>query len=128
MTHHPTTPAAHRKSLTHRKSLRSAAVALAAVAIVGGLTGCNASSAAGGGSKAPYTDAEACAWLTENLPTVQGIMAQAQLAMGLSVFFEEHGGLAHADAYALDDAFSRGCADLHAQALKQAEIKTFGDL
>ena len=128
MTDHFTTPA--RKSTRRARRPRSAAVVLAVLATAWGLAGCNASSVAGGGSAAPYPDAEACAWLAENLPTVPDseIGAQAQLTIGLSTFFEDHGGLEHADAYALDDAFSRGCAELHGQALKKAGIKTFGNL
>jgi hypothetical protein len=131
-------------------------VALAAVGAIGLLAGCGGESSPGGAdatdgrpaaaattnpgsdgatpgdssSDAPYTDAEACAWLKENLPKVPDtpVGAQAQLAIGLSSFFEDHGGLPGADGYALDDAFSRGCPDLRAAALKKAGIKSFGNL
>jgi hypothetical protein len=93
-------------------------------------TDSSGSAPAAGSSKAPYTDAEACAWLKKDLPTVPAseIGAQAQLTIGLSSFFEEHGGLEGADGYALDDAFSRGCPALRSAALKKAGIKSFGNL
>jgi hypothetical protein len=122
----------------------------AAVVTLGALTGCGGASSTGatavnstspsssalatapsdGSSKAPYTDAEACAWLKENLPKVPDtkVGAAAQLAIGLSAFFEDHGGLAGADGYALDDAFGRGCPTLRTAALKKAGIKSFGNL
>ncbi len=140
-----------------RRSIRAALVTVAAAATLVTLTGCAggsssaspAGSAGTGGSaskgsaasdsaaasgssssKAPYTDAEACAWLKKNLPTVPDteIGAQAQLTIGLSSFFEDHGGLEHADGYEIDDAFSRGCPALRTAALKKAGIKTFGNL
>jgi hypothetical protein len=89
------------------------------------------SSASGSSSsKAPYTDAQACSWLKESLPKVPdtAVGAQAQLVIGLSSFYEEHGGLPGADGYALDDALARGCPALHAAALKKAGIKSFGNL
>jgi hypothetical protein len=77
-----------------------------------------------------YTDAEACAWLKENLSKVPdtAVGAQAQLAIGLSSFFQAHGGLPGADGYALDDALARGCPDLRTAALKKAGIESFGNL
>jgi hypothetical protein len=135
----------------NRRSIRAALVTVAAAATLVALTGCaggsssatpagsagtggsasKSSSASGSSSsKAPYTDAEACAWLKKNLPTVPDteIGAQAQLTIGLSSFFEDHGGLEHADGYEIDDAFSRGCPALRTAALKKAGIKTFGNL
>ncbi|HST81784.1 MAG TPA: hypothetical protein VLL08_08635 [Kineosporiaceae bacterium] len=133
----------------------TALVVTAAVVSLGALTGCggsstgatavdsanpNSSTSSSGdtpskasgdtSSKAPYTDAEACAWLKENLPKVPDtkVGAAAQLAIGLSAFFEDHGGLAGADGYALDEAFVRGCPALRTQALKKAGIESFGNL
>ena len=135
--------ALNRTTKTAKTTTRAALVAVAAVASIGVLTGCAAgssSTAAGaastksGGtsskSSAPYTDAQACGWLKENLPTIPatGIVAEAQLTMGLSSFFEEHGGLQNADGYALDAALSRGCPSVRAAALKKAQITSFGDL
>ena len=117
-----------------RATGRMTVAALAAVVTIGTLTGCgggSASPASGGtSSKALYTDAEACSWVKENLPAIPDteVAAQAQLAIGLSSFFEDHGGLQTADGYALDDALARGCPDLRAAALKKAGIKSFGNL
>lgn len=82
------------------------------------------------GAAAGYTDEEACAWLKENLPGLPDteVGAMAQLAIGLSTFFEEHGGLENADGYVLDEALTRGCPDLRDEAVKKAGIKTFGNL
>jgi hypothetical protein len=81
---------------------------------------------------ASFTDAQACAWLAENLPKWKDISdevsVQAQITIGLSSFFEDHGGLENADGYAYDAATSRGCRAEHDAALKQAGIKTFGAL
>jgi hypothetical protein len=122
-----------------RRAARTASLALAVVATVGVLTGCGGGSStsaspgspssAAGSSKAPYTDAEACAWLKSSMPTATDpIMAEAGLAMDLSTFFDQHGGLAHADGYAYDQAVARGCADLRATALKQAGLESFGEI
>ncbi|GAA3605774.1 hypothetical protein GCM10022223_21970 [Kineosporia mesophila] len=109
------------------------------------MAGCGSSSSAGTPSAATaatsaattpaeatagYTDAEACAWLKQNLGDLPDteIGAMTQLTLGLSTFFEEHGGLEHADGYVLDEALTRGCPDVLAQALKKAGIKTFGNL
>jgi ABC-type phosphate transport system substrate-binding protein len=139
-------------TLRGSRPLRTALAALVAVATAAALAGCGGGSADstspsagsstsistsskstssnGASSKAPYTDAEACAWLKENLPNLPDttVGAQAQLVIGLSTFFEQHGGLPGADGYALDGALTRGCADLHAAALKKAGIETFGNL
>jgi len=106
--------------------MRTVLVAFAAVATIGVLAGCGGTAS----SKAPYTDAEACAWLKESLPQVPdtAVGAQAQLAIGLASFFADHGGLPGADGYALDGAFARGCPALHVTALKKAGIKSFGNL
>jgi len=116
-----------------RRTVRTMVAALAAVVTIGTLAGCGGGSSTVSGSnssKAPYTDVEACTWVKENLPTIPDteIGAQAQLAIGLSSFFEDHGGLQNADGYALDDALARGCPDVHAAALKKAGIKSFGNL
>jgi hypothetical protein len=115
-----------------RRTVRAMVAALAAVVTIGTLAGCGGGSTASGSSssKAPYTDVEACAWVKENLPTLPDteIGAQAQFTIGLSSFFEDHGGLQNADGYALDDALTRGCPDVHAAALKKAGIKSFGNL
>src|SRR5690349_8442318 len=118
-------------TLRGSRPLRTALVAVAAVAAAGIMAGCGGGSADstspsaasstskspssnGASSKGPYTDAEACAWLKENLPNLPdtAVGAQAQLVIGLSTFFEQHGGLPGADGYALDGALTRGCADL----------------
>jgi hypothetical protein len=80
--------------------------------------------------EAGYTDAEACDWLKDNLPDLPDseVGAMAQLTIGLSSFFEEHGGLEKADGYVLDEALTRGCPDLREKALQKAGIKTFGNL
>ena len=85
---------------------------------------------AGGSSIVLYTDDQACAWLKETMPKLPGtaVGALAQLTMSASTFFETHGGLPGADGYALDDALARGCPALHAEALKKAAIKSFGNL
>lgn len=121
-----------------RRPARAASLALAAVAAIGVLTGCGggsstdagpASSSAGDAAKAPYTDAEACAWLKSSMPKASDpIMAEAGLAMDLSTFFDQHGGLEHADGYAYDAATSRGCPELRARALKQAGLGSFGEI
>ncbi len=108
-------------------------IALAAVVTAATLTGCGGGSSTSSGStssETPYTDLEACTWVKESLPTIPDteIGAQAQLAIGLSSFFEDHGGLRNADGYALDDALARGCPDVHAAALQKAGIKSFGNL
>lgn len=126
-------PVARSGGRPGRRTVRTMATALAAVAIVASLAGCGGgSSTASGstGSKAPYTDVEACTWVKQNLPTIPDteIGARAQLTIGLSSFFEDHGGLQNADAYALDDALARGCPDVHAAALKKAGIKSLGNL
>jgi hypothetical protein len=139
-------------TLRDSRPLRTALIAVATVATAGVLAGCgggstdstspsagsstststssNSTSSNGASSKVPYTDAEACAWLKENLPNLPdtAVGAQAQLVIGLSTFFEQHGGLPGADGYALDAALTRGCADLHAAALKKAGIESFGNL
>ena len=89
--------------------------------------------AAGGGpSSAAYTDAEACEWLTQNLPKWEDITSeagvQAQIAIGLSSFFEENGGLQNADGSAFDAATARGCPAERDAALAKAGIESFGSL
>jgi hypothetical protein len=116
-----------------RRTVTTTVAALTAALTIAGLTGCGGGSPAASGSsasKASYTDGEACTWVKENLSAIPDteIGAQAQLAIGLSSFFEAHGGLTNADGYALDDALARGCPDVHAAALKKAGIKSFGNL
>lgn len=122
-----------------RRPTKAAALVLAAVATVGVLTGCGGgsstsagsgtASAAGGSAKAPYSDAEACAFLKTSMPkAADPIMAEAGLAMDLSTFFDQHGGLANADGYAYDEATARGCPELRATALKQAGLTSFGEI
>jgi hypothetical protein len=138
-----TTPAAVTiNPATHgRRPVRTLALALAAVAAMSVLAGCGGgtstsagpsskgSSSSAGSSKAPYTDAVACAWLKTSMPKVKDpLMAEAGLAMDLSTFFDQHGGLKNADGYAFDDAVARGCPALRATVLKQAGLKSFGDI
>lgn len=124
-----------------RRRLLGVLVAVAAVGVLAGCGGGSSTSASSDGtssgsgssgrssSKAPYTDAEACAWLKTSMPkSSEPFLAQAGLTMDLSVFFEDHGGLPNADAYALDEAVTRGCPKLHAKAIKQAGIESFGNL
>jgi hypothetical protein len=134
---HVTTPGATVNAVTAPgrrdcRTVRTIATALVAVVTIATLAGCGGGSTASGSTsaKAPYTDVEACTWVKENLPTIPDteIGAQAQLTIGLSAFFEDHGGLQNADGYALDDALARGCPDVHAAALKKAGIKSFGNL
>lgn len=54
--------------------------------------------------------------------------AEAGLAMDLSTFFDQHGGLRNADGYAFDKAVARGCPAPRAKALKQAGLGSFGEI
>jgi hypothetical protein len=124
-----------------RRPARTVSLVLAVVATVGVLAGCGGgssatassdpagSSSAGGSSKAPYSDATACAWLKTSMPrAADPLLAEAGLAMGLTTFFDEHGGLRNADGYAFDEAVARGCPALRATVLKRAALKSFGDI
>lgn len=86
----------------------------------------------GSGDAARFTDAEACAWLKKAMPKIEeagdDVSAQLALTLGLSSFFEEHGGLENADGYAFDEATVRGCKAEHDVAVAKAGIKSIGNL